>query len=188
MATTAVRYAAAATYGSEAYDLTKLPGFGEPQEEVREAPTQEELIRERLAERARAREQARAQEEAKRQVFGIPLLTIVGVAVAAVMLVTVLMGYIRLAAISGQISEVRSSIEELTERDEALKLQYEMTFDMDAVETYAVNILGMTKLDPETQSCVIYRSDKAEILAEDETASLTSRILGFLKSIPEYFS
>lgn len=186
-ATTAVRYAASATYGSEAYDLRRLPGFGEPQEEVRAEPTREEQIRERLAERARARQEARALEEAKRQVFGIPLLAIIGGIAAAVMLVTVLMGYIKLAAISGETTEVRNAIEELTERNEKLKLQYEMTFDMEEIETYAVNILGMARASDEDSGVVIYRSDRAEILAEDETASLKARIVGFLKSIPEYF-
>lgn len=185
MAVSAVRYAASATYGSEAYDLTKLPGFGEPQEEVRAEPTREELIRERLAERARAREEARALEEAKRQVFGIPLLAIVGGIVAAVMLVTVLMGYIRLTAISGETTEIRNSIEELTERNEKLKLQYETAFDLEKIETYAVNILGMTRASEE--SGVVYRADRAEILAEDETAGLKARFVGFLKSISEYF-
>lgn len=187
MAITAVKYAASATYGSEAYDLTKLPGFGEPQEEVRQEPTQEELIRERLAQRARAREEARAAEEAKRQVFGVPLLTIVGGIVAAIMLVTVLMGYIQIAAISGQTSQVRSSIAELTERNEKLKLQYETTFDLDAIGTYAVNILGMTKSTQENSGVMVYLSDRAEILSEDETAGFKAGLIGFLKSIPEYF-
>ncbi len=188
MATTAIRYAASATYGSEAYDLTKLPGFNEPEEQVLEVPGRQEQLRERLAQRARAREEAQALEYAKRQVFGFPLLAIVGGIAAAVLLVTVLMGYIKLASISGEISQVRSSIEELTLKDEALSLQYESAFDMDAIETYAVNILGMTKLDPENGVTTVFYADKAEILAEDETADLGARILGFLKSIPEYFS
>lgn len=187
MATTAVRYAASATYGSEAYDLTRLPGFGEPQEEVSAQPTQEELLKGRLEERARAREEARALERAQRQVFGIPLLAIVGGIVAAIMLVTMLMGFVELAAISGQTSQVRRSIEELTERNERLKLQYEITFDMEAIETYAVNILGMTKATREGNGTVVYHSDRAEILAEDETAGIRARIMEFLKSIPEYF-
>lgn len=184
MAASAIRYAASATYGSAAYDLTKLPGFGLPQEETAAQPTQEELIRERLS----ARAQARAMEKAKLQVFGVPLLAIIGGIVAAALLVTVLMGYVEMAAISGEITEARSSIAELSERNEALKIQYEMTFDMEAIETYAINILGLTKTAPEANDCDIFLADRAEILAEDETAGLKARIKGFLSSIPEYFS
>lgn len=187
MATTAIQYASNATYGSEAYDLDRLPGFGEPAREEAPAPTQEELIRERLAQRARAREEAKAQEEARRQVFGIPLLAIIGGIVAAALLVAVLMGYVELAAISGEISQVRGSIEALTLKDEALRIQYENTFDMDAIETYAINILGMTRDDSSDSDVFVFRSDKAEILAEDETASLGARLKGILSSLSEYF-
>ncbi len=187
MAATAMRYAASATYGSEAYDLTKLPGFGEPQEEIAAEPTREELIRQRLDQRARERAQARAQEEARLQVFGFPLLAVVGGIVAAILFVTVLMGYIQIAAISGEISGTRSSIAELSERNEALKLQYESAFDMAEVETYAVNILGMTKAANNDNYYSVILADRAELLAEDETAGLRARVIGFLKSIPEYF-
>lgn len=182
-----IRYATA-TYGSEAYDLDRVQGYALPEEEAAEEPSREEQIRERLDERARARAQAKAEAQARSQTFGIPLLGMIGALVVAALMVTVLMGYIQLAEISGETSRVRSSIADLEERSEALKLQYETTFDMASVESYAVNILGMTRGGAREIYTGVILSDRAQILAEDETAGLLARVTGFLKSLPEYFS
>ncbi len=184
----AVKIQYAPTYGSEAYDLDRVQGYALPEEEAYEEPSSQERIRERLDERARERARAKAQAEARSQVFGIPLLAVVGVIVVAVLMVTILMGYIRLAEISGETSRVRSSIAELEKRQEILEITYESTFNMQEIESYAVNILGMTRgLDGDYAGGVIL-ADRAQILAEDETAGLKARITGFLKSLSEYFS
>ena len=179
-----VKYASA-TYGSEAYDLDRVEGYALPEEETAE-PSREEKIRQRLDERARVRAQEKAKTQA--QTFGIPLLGMVGAVVVAVLMITVLMGYIQLAEISGETSRVRASIEDLEERSEILKLQYETTFDMESVEAYAVNILGMTRGSARETCTGVILADRAQVLAEDETAGVLARITGFLKSLPEYFS
>ena len=185
------QYATGAVYGSEAYDLRRVPGYYEdvPQGETRVLPDPEELARERLERRARerAQERARAQEARRTQVFGLPLLAVIGGLAAAALMVLMLLGYIQLAALSGETSSVRASIAELQEENEAIKVRYETTFDLDNIEMYAVNILGMVKAD--TQD-VIYTSalkDKAQILSEDETSGFIARLTAFFKDIPEYF-
>ena len=178
-----VRYA---TYGSEAYDLDRVVGgYALPEEQTLDVPSPRERINERLDERAR--ERAKAKAKAESQVFGIPLLGMVGVAAAVILMVAVLTGYIQLAQISAETSRVRSSIADLEERSEALKLEYETTFDMQSVESYAVNILGMTRGDAQEVYTGVILADRAQILAEDETAGVFARIIGFLKSLPEYF-
>lgn len=179
---------AQAVYGSAAYDLNRVPGYGEP--EARELPTPEELARERLEKRARERahERARAQEAARAQTFGFPLLGVVGGLVAAALLVLMLLGYVQLAAISGETSSMRSSISRLEEENEAIRMEYEAAFDMDDVELYAINILGMSKPDANGQNnYTVIIGDRAQILAEDETAGVLARITGFFKSLTEYF-
>ena len=182
-----VEYAGRAVYGSEAYDLDRVAtALPMPEEEYAPLPTPEELQRERIRERLLEREQARAKEKAKTQVFGIPVLGIIGALAAAVLMISV--GFVELAAISGEISQVRSSISALEDKNEALRIKYEETFDMAQIEAYAVNILGMTR--PEDGGNVyysVYMSDRAEILAEDETAGFFAQVVGFLKEIPEYF-
>ena len=175
--------------GSAAYDLDRVMGAVPlPEEEPEQQPSPEELQRQRIQERLRQREQARAKEQSRLQVFGVPVVGIMGVIAAAVLMIAVLMSYIELAGISGQIRDVRSSIETLEDRGEALSVKYEAAFNMAEVETYAVNILGMTRgYDSSTGYTAVYRSDRAEILAEDETAGLVARIKGFLKELPEYF-
>ncbi len=183
----AVNMQYSATYGSEAYDLDRVQGYALPEEEAYEEPSSQERIRQRLDERARERARAKAQAEAASQTFGFPLLAVVGVIVTVVLMITVLMGYIRLAQISGETSRVRSSIAELEERQEILEINYETTFNMQDIESYAVNILGMSRGTEDMYGGVIL-ADRAQILAEDETAGLGARIVGFLKSLPEYFS
>ncbi len=184
----AVKAQYSAIYGSEAYDLDRVHGSALPEEEVYEEPSSQERIQQRLDERARARAQAKVQTEAASQTFGIPVLAIVGVLVVAALMITVLMGYIRLAQISGETSRVRSSIAQLEERQEILEINYETTFNMEEIESYAVNILGMSRGLDELYTGGVILADRAQILAEDETAGLGARIVGFLKSLPEYFS
>lgn len=184
----AVKAQYSATYGSEAYDLDRVQGYALPDEEIYEEPSSQERIRQRLDERARERAKAKAQAEAASQTFGIPVLAIVGVLVVAALMITVLMGYIRLAQISGETSRVRASIAQLEERQEILEINYETTFNMEEIESYAVNILGMSRGLDEMYTGGVILADRAQILAEDETAGLGARIIGFLKSLPEYFS
>lgn len=184
----AVKAQYSATYGSEAYDLDRVQGYALPEEEAYEEPSSQERIRQRLDERARERAKAKAQAEAASQTFGIPVLAIVGVLVVAALMITVLMGYIRLAQISGETSRVRASIAQLEERQEILEINYETTFNIEEIESYAVNILGMSRGLDEMYTGGVILADRAQILAEDETAGLGARIIGFLKSLPEYFS
>ncbi len=184
----AVKAQYSATYGSEAYDLDRVQGYALPDEEIYEEPSSQERIRQRLDERARERAKAKAQAEAASQTFGIPVLAIVGVLVVAALMITVLMGYIRLAQISGETSRVRASIAQLEERQEILEINYETTFNIEEIESYAVNILGMSRGLDEMYTGGVILADRAQILAEDETAGLGARIIGFLKSLPEYFS
>ena len=186
------RYATGAVYGSEAYDLRRVPGYYEeiPQGETKVLPSPEELARERLERRARerAQERARAQEEKRAQAFGLPVLGLIGGVAAAAMLVLMLLGFVQLAALSGQTNAVRAEIAALQEENEAIKVRYETTFDMDEIEMYAVNILGMVKGDTEDQ--VIYTSalgDRAQVLSKDETSGLLARLSAFFKDISEYF-
>ena len=158
----AVKAQYSATYGSEAYDLDRVQGYALPDEEIYEEPSSQERIRQRLDERARERAKAKAQAEAASQ--------------------------IRLAQISGETSRVRASIAQLEERQEILEINYETTFNMEEIESYAVNILGMSRGLDEMYTGGVILADRAQILAEDETAGLGARIIGFLKSLPEYFS
>lgn len=187
-ATARAEYATGAVYGNIAYDLDRVAEgleYSGDEQELRRSP--EELAVARAKARARAR--AREHEHVKAQTFGFPVLAVVGAIAAAALFIAVLMGYVNLAATSGETTAVHNRIAELEQRREALQIQYEMTFDASQVEAYAVNILGMAR--PDSNSVTYYDvtlSDRAEILAEDETAGILSRVTDFLESIPEYFS
>ncbi len=183
-ATAGMRYASGAVYGNVAYDLDRVP---EEYELPREERSYDELALERA--RARARERAEAREAAKAQTFGLPLLAVLGAVAVAAIFVVVLLGHVRLAGVSGEIKAVETDIAELEQKREALEIKHNMLFNMSEIETYAVNILGMVKgetSDYDRSNMIL--SDRAQILSEDETATLAARFTKFIESIPEYFS
>lgn len=183
-ATAQMRYASGAVYGNVAYDLDRTA-------EEYELPQKERSYDEYALEKARerARERAAAKEEAKAQTFGLPLLAILGAVAVAALFVVVLLGHVRLAGLSGEIKAVETDIAELEQQREALEIKHNMLFNMSEIETYAVNILGMVKAETsELDRSNVILSDRAQILNEDETATLTARFVKFIKSIPEYFS
>lgn len=181
-------YATGAVYGNVAYDLERVAGgYALPREREYDTPTPEELRRQRIEERLRAREDARAREKAQAQTFGVPMLGIVGMLVAAALVVFVIFGYVQLAQISGETARVKSSIADLEEQNVSLKIRCEAEFNLLDVESYAMNVLGMVKLTDDNMNVhTVVRQDKAEILAQDDTATFLSRLGGLFDSIMEY--
>ena len=180
-------YASGAVYGNVAYDVPRAAGgYALPQE--RELPSPQEQQRERIEERLRARENARVRAREEGQTFGVPLLGVVGMLVVAALLIFTLFGYVELAELSGETTNVKNSIAELEEVNTNLKIKCETEFSLMDVEAYATNVLGMIKpAATGSTSHTLTRNDKAEILAEDETAGILSAIRGLFSSVAEYF-
>ncbi|MGM9521729.1 MAG: hypothetical protein ACI3VB_04545 [Oscillospiraceae bacterium] len=180
--TAKAEYAQNAVYGNVAYDLSTA-GYAIPRED-RTIPA--ERPQERVRERAREEVQAAPREKAA---FGVPVAGIIGVIAAAALMVFVLLAYVQLNEISSETSQLKSAISELTETGTRLRVTYESTFNLNEIEDYAINILGMTKLK---DSCVTVfasdKTDKAEILnADDSAKGLISRASEFIGSLAEYF-
>ena len=75
--------------------------------------------------------------KAKRIVVRIDPLTILGFAVAAVMLVSMMVGMIRLNAAQQEAAQLMSYIETLKEENAALEKEYREGFDLAEIERYA---------------------------------------------------
>jgi cell division protein FtsL len=177
-------YAENAVYGNVAYDLSTAAGYAIPRERTANPPL------ERPREKVREREQVRTRTAAKEQTaFGVPVLGIFGIAIAAVMMVFVLFGYVQLAEISGEMGSLNSTISTLNEENAKLKVAYESTFNLNEIEDYAVNVLGMTKLaDSNVTRFDIVKADKASILSEDDsTNGILAGIESFFDTVREYF-
>ena len=190
-ATMRAEYAANTVYGNVAYDLNRVNGYALPQEEEVLQPSPEELARERVQERLRERELARARAQAKAhaQTFGVPVLGILGILVVAALMIFVLFGYVELAEISAQTTRVKNDIAALNEQSAKLRIDYEMAFNLAEVETYAVNILGMTRMGADNVTVLgIAHEDKAEILSPDDTAAgWLARAGNILDTVLAYF-
>ncbi|HHU04973.1 MAG TPA: hypothetical protein GXZ65_00640 [Clostridiales bacterium] len=175
---------ASATFGSLAYDL----GTAAPRA-VPEAPP---VILPRPGREAR-KEKIKIDELPRRRVrsarVAVSPFTAVGFAVAAVLLFLVVMGYVQMAAISYESAELQQQLAELNEIENRLKIEYESTFDLDKIEQFAVNELGMV---PAANSQVFYINssapDKAEILrGNTESGGLFDNLTAFLSRVVEYF-
>ena len=70
----------------------------------------------------------------------------------------VVMGYVQMAAISYESAELQQQLAELNEIENRLKIEYESTFDLDKIEQFAVNELGMV---PAANSQVFYINSSA---------------------------
>lgn len=180
-----MRYAANGTYGSTAYDLSGFNSVAMPEEYdlPGESTAQQEI------EWDRARERARAIEEAKRA-QSVSIAAVAGFAVVAVLMVFMLLSYVRLAEISGEINNLESDIADIEVIQTKLKVEYESVFNLTEVKAYATSVLGMTKLnDSNTTVFTIERSDKAEILTGDGTgdSGIIAAAKEFVSSLMEYF-
>lgn len=142
----------------------------------------------KVEERPRERVSIRTEKKAvSRQ--GISLFAIAGWASVAVLAVALLMSYIELNTIANQSYELRSQLEELEMEETRLMIEYESTFQLDEVEEYAINMLGMVRADDDQVKYLDNRAeDQAIVLAENNVSvGFSAKLKSFFTSIAEYF-
>jgi len=139
-------------------------------------------VEERIRQRERNREAA-----AYRSLPGISFLSVFGALFAAVLMVFTLLAQISYNEAVSETARLNSQLAELTEQHRRLEITFESVLDMKEIETYARDILGMSK--PESYQLAVVHSaagDRAEVLSGDEGGGL--RDFGsFLTSLLEYF-
>lgn len=143
----------------------------------------------RLRELPREKAKPERQKRIKAKLTLAPTAMLGGV-LAAVMLVMVIFGYVRLYEAKNQLGDVRQEATALQESNEKLRSVYESGIDLDAIEARALE-LGMQK---STGSQVVYVDvavpDHAEITVQKQTNWLEDAAHaikdGFL-SLLEYF-
>jgi len=175
---------ARATYGSLAYDLGAAAPA--PQAVPKAPPVVLPRRKEKIKIDVQPRTRTRAASAARAVVSPF---TVVGFAVAAALLFLVVMGYVQMAAISYESAQLQQQLDELNEEEARLRIKYESTFDLDKIEQYAVNELGMV---PASNTQVYYINssapDRAEILrGNTEDGGIFENIMAFLSRVVEYF-
>ena len=123
--------AAAPTEGSVAYDLSRF----DPRRRVREAVSEAD-------EAARPRPRRRPMPKAR-----VSLSTILICVIIAAQAAVLLNNYMNITVITNQINKLNSQYEKLKNDEVQLRTQYDGRFSLSEIEQYAVNVLGMIKLD-----------------------------------------
>ncbi len=97
------------------------------------------------------------------------------------------MGRVQLVMASDEASTLSQQLSDLKEEQSKLLISYESTFDLNEVEEYAKNTLGMQKAQSDQIHYVGGETpDKAVVLSEEDSG-FTGRVLEFLDKIGEFF-
>ena len=167
-------------YGNLAYDLDNLV----LQRQLEEAGKDREQERQTYT-RPEPRRQAEPQPRAK------PSLLLIGsIAALAVMVMLLIMGYVQLTTISGNVTELKSQLSALDDQHVSLLTKYEQTFDLATVKE-AAEAAGMSKptgaqieyVDLSgSDTAVVYRAGAGGVLSE-----LAQRVENGFAALVEYF-
>ncbi len=169
-----------ARYNDERY-FGSRPIFGSaaPQLDIPE-PEVEARPKERVSIRSKTK-------AASRQ--GISLFAVAGWACIAVLAVALIMSYMELNTIANQSYEMKAELEELQAEETRLMIEYESTFQLDSIEEYATNMLGMVRAD---NGQIVYLDNRAEdqaVVLDSSSAGsgISAALKSFFASIAEYF-
>ncbi len=118
--------------------------------------------------------------------YSISLFSIFGFAAVVVMMVMLLMTYVSYTAAAAGTVELRSQVEELTEEQRKLTIQYEEAFDINEVEAYATTKLGMDKpADNQITNIDTHAENRAVVVNNDDDSA--GGLSNLISSIVEYF-
>ena len=156
--------------GTMAYDFSNPALY--PDEEVYSEPVRRPGRKQRARDPQWIREDVRTETGAETvRHIGISPLSLLGAAVAVVLLTMVLLAQIRLTDISSSAAALEDQIEALeTERDK-LTVEYESIFNLKDVEEQAVEVLGMQEPDSEQIYYLtgVASADKAVVVTRQQT-------------------
>ncbi len=173
-------------YGSAAYNFgtavpVEAPVFPEvpvkePVPQVVPLPREDELVHTGVTAEPRSRVQ-------------ISLFVLIFIPVLLACAVLLLGSYMRLNTLSDESASMVRELQELKTEHKRLKIQYESTFDLAEVETYAKSALGMVKAGADQTTFVrSTEGDKAQILGDQGFLANWERKLDtFVRRIQAYF-
>lgn len=139
--------------------------------------------------------EAPARREPVRKVktrLAISPLAMLGTALALVMLFLVVFSYVRLYEAQSEVGELQSQKDTLGEQQERLRLQYESSLDLEAIEKRALE-LGLRQPSASQNVYVkIVTDDTTELFEAQEEQGLFAQVYdafcGVLHDVVEYFS
>ena len=173
-------------YGNLAYDLDAIVRE-RALEEAGRMPEQPHPERQREVEVVqRPRTQTAAQPKSR-----VSPLVVGGVAVLAVLAVVLLMGYVRLTQISGNVTAMKAEMDKLTTENVGLLTQYEQTFELSTVKEVA-EAAGMSKPSAGQIEYVELGGPDTAVIYADGSDGVLSQALASVKNgvlaLVEYFN
>lgn len=124
------------------------------------------------------------------QGYSISVFSIVGFIAVAIMAVLVLTAYVGYTDAAAETMRYKNRIEELSAQERKLTVAYEQTFDINEIENYARNVLGMDKpARDQVGSAATGSYDRAIVYSQSDsgTGSPVRGLLSFIASLTEYF-
>jgi len=167
------------TYGSAAYDYnTSRRIYAEPQAEPR--------VYKEHREKTDAQRRVRKAAAAKRK---NAVLMAAAAFLAVGMIVLNLLSYALLAQLSETTGAIESEYVALQEEHAKLLVKYEQTFNMNEIEDYAINVLGMTRPTGNQKTEVgSVKEDKSVVYSYEEadTENIFSDMANLVGSLMSY--
>ena len=170
----ALKYASAGNYG---YGAAAVPEYAPDIPRRREAEQPETIPA------ARPRENTRAAAQG----YSISLFSIFGAALVMVMLLFVVLAHISFDTALDEKLQLEKRLESLSQQETRLQLEFEKAFDLNAIERYAIDELGMVK--PAADQVNIIDStpkDRAVVIAPEKEEGIRG-FGAFISSLLEYF-
>lgn len=142
-------------------------------------PQEEEVLRPRPQVRPRHKELSRPKVEV-RPAGKVSLFAVTGFGAVAVLAVLILMSYIQLASISGQVVSLSSQMTQLQSEEATLRARYELAYDLGAIEK-AVTADGSMSRPQAGQMVYVDLAEPDSVVLYNQTEASG----GFLESLEE---
>lgn len=157
-----------------------------------EAKLKREQAEARKAEKAKEKEAARLAEEAFRRNEikvarqKMPWQFILGVAIAFVLLLSMVFSFAQISEANAELAAVKSQIKESQAQAEKLKVLIEERNDLNEIERLAVEEYNMVK-EGSVQKKYIYISDGDRVVLESEEVAESNGLGGMLSGVSSMF-
>lgn len=185
------RYASrSAVYGSNAYDLSHVRGYSREPMAHEKAPVKKPEVKPTVRTAPQTAPQSAARTAHKAQkAYGISLYAVIGFVFVAAMMVFVLLAHVKYNEVTNETVKLQARLDELNSQERKLKIEYENAFDVNDVERYATQVLGMSKPAEDQISTVSATAqDKAIVMkSSDESSEKNESMVTFLASLVAYF-
>ena len=181
MAEAAVKrnYGQGAVYGSLAYDFNNPELYREEYTTAAPRPNVRTQTQTRVQTRART---------AVRTKQSIAPLSLVGMLVAAFLLVTAILAQAQIIGFSSKSVALQQELSALEEQQAKLRIAYESAFNMAEIEEYATRSLGMQKPHADQVFYIDTSApDKAVVVASSGNDSFVDRVSDALSGALAYF-